>query len=118
MKIKLTINKKISKENKLNDKSKELKRLFVHKNRINKVLKENNNVCDIYTDIGHYHNFSKEKDCPNFIIRISFEFKDNCTIKYCKEYTHYIYKYGKNFGLKFETDYDSTIVRPIVSLHF
>lgn len=100
-----------------NDRIIELIKLTTLEQYLNKVLKQNDNIKSISF---RYHDYfcaiSEKNKYPYYILDLSYEYTDNCTLKYCKDLTYLISKYCKSVSFNVSFDYDSTIDRPIFEL--
>lgn len=100
-----------------NDRIIELIKLTTLEQYLNKVLKQNDNIKSISF---YYHNYfcaiSEKNKYPYYILELSYEYTDNCTLKYCKDLKYLISKYCKSVSFNVNFDYDSRIDRPIFEL--
>lgn len=114
----IIMNKRIDKDNiKVNL---ILKDLLSHIKNIDNVLQSNDNItninCYLYITKNLKRHYKDLKDYRPYSIDIHFEYKDNNTIKYCKEYTKHLFDYCKTFDLLCKPDYESSIVKPYLTI--
>lgn len=112
MKDKININKKIDISNvNLKKIDFDIKDNIICMLDIIKFIKSNNMLFDI-SFYYRKHYYKKDKYC----FTITYEYKDICTLKYCKNYTYILIEYIKQYFKNFEYDYDSTINCPIIDV--